>query len=670
MIDKITALLGILFFLNIDVTAQEFPGCDNLDSVVVNADSNLKMTYEFSWDFEHCPQDLSKFRFIAFDIDNNSNSKAVIDLQYTSGKTLKNTGRFISSPNGSQLHKMMIVRQKPRDEAPWKLYFKEVRGYPGGYVTHWAAPNPSTINRITIKISLDKPFLPYENIVFKSPYGLQSMHYDSNTFSKQSYPIVDDMGQYVGDQWNGKIEKAADLKQLGNKDYESYNAKSFQSQFSKYGGWKPSVKQQSKGYFYSKKINGRWWLIDPEGFLFWSLGINGIGNGSATKTITRERLFPDLEWERSKEKSDYKSFYSEDSKIFRSDRINFYYLNLRRKYGDNWIKKHQEVTLGRLKKWGINTYGAWSNTTENLKHPYTIIIHPKMQGIGDIKKLPDPFSYSFKNQLKQNFQRHAPMSKDSWLVGIFVNNEIHWQHKASFSKQILSLKNTIPVRSAFEKFLKKKYRSIESLNFKWQSDFKSFKKISANNNIQHSNVFKKDMQAFFAYYVDAYYKLVRSELKKVFPNHLYLGSRLHGKSKYSSILHEKAAQYCDVVSFNIYDYSVRNFKLLTKIDKPIIIGEFHFGTASHGVWGSGLRNAASLENQANLYKQYISEASTHPNIVGAHWFQWSDQPVTGRFDGENFRIGIVNITDQPYVPLINAIEEVSKGLYLNRIEKN
>ena len=131
--------------------------------------------------------------------------------------------------------------------------------------------------------------------------------------------------------------------------------------------------------------------------MFWSLGINGIGNGSATKTKTRERLFPDLEWERSKEKSDYKSYYSEDSKIFKSDRINFYYLNLRRKYGDNWIKKHQEVTLGRLKKWGINTYGAWSNTTENLKHPYTIIIHPKMQGIGDIKKLPDPFSYSFKN---------------------------------------------------------------------------------------------------------------------------------------------------------------------------------------------------------------------------------------------------------------------------------
>jgi hypothetical protein len=124
------------------------------------------------------------------------------------------------------------------------------------------------------------------------------------------------------------------------------------------------------------------------------------------------------------------------------------------------------------------------------------------------------------------------------------------------------------------------------------------------------------------------------------------------------------------VSFNIYDYGVRNFKLLSEIDKPILIGEFHFGTASHGVWGSGLRNASSIEDQADLYKQYIEEASLHSNIVGAHWFQWSDQPTTGRFDGENFRIGIVNITDQPYPNLVQAMQEISIGLYLNRTYQN
>jgi hypothetical protein len=101
----------------------------------------------------------------------------------------------------------------------------------------------------------------------------------------------------------------------------------------------------------------------------------------------------------------------------------------------------------------------------------------------------------------------------------------------------------------------------------------------------------------------------------------------------------------------------------------MLIGEFHFGTASQGVWGSGLRNASSLENQANLYMQYIEEASQHTQFIGAHWFQWSDQPTTGRSDGENFRIGVVSITDQPYSELVEAVNKVSKTLYVKRKNK-
>jgi hypothetical protein len=184
-----------------------------------------------------------------------------------------------------------------------------------------------------------------------------------------------------------------------------------------------------------------------------------------------------------------------------------------------------------------------------------------------------------------------------------------------------------------------------------------------------SSKFTADLELFFSYFADTYYKIVSTEFKKIFPNHLYLGSRLYGKSKFNKNLHEIVAKYCDVVSFNIYDYGVKDFKLLSKIDKPMLIGEFHFGTASHGVWGSGLRNASSLENQANLYMQYIEEACKHTQFIGAHWFQWSDQPTTGRSDGENFRIGVVSITDQPYSELVEAIKKVSKTLYVKRKNK-
>ena len=39
-------------------------------------------------------------------------------------------------------------------------------------------------------------------------------------------------------------------------------------------------------------------------------------------------------------------------------------------------------------------------------------------------------------------------------------------------------------------------------------------------------------------------------------------------------------------------------------------------------------------------------------MIGAHWFQWLDEPVTGRPDGENYNIGFVDVTDQPYPEMI------------------
>jgi hypothetical protein len=34
-----------------------------------------------------------------------------------------------------------------------------------------------------------------------------------------------------------------------------------------------------------------------------------------------------------------------------------------------------------------------------------------------------------------------------------------------------------------------------------------------------------------------------------------------------------------------------------------------------------------------------------PNAI--HYFQWADQPCTGRFDGESDEIGLVDVTDRP-----------------------
>jgi hypothetical protein len=55
--------------------------------------------------------------------------------------------------------------------------------------------------------------------------------------------------------------------------------------------------------------------------------------------------------------------------------------------------------------------------------------------------------------------------------------------------------------------------------------------------------------------------------------------------------------------------------------------------------------------------------------VGTHWFQFSDQPFTGRFDGENYQIGFVDVCDTPNPEIISAARDVGAKMYSARQAK-
>jgi len=45
-------------------------------------------------------------------------------------------------------------------------------------------------------------------------------------------------------------------------------------------------------------------------------------------------------------------------------------------------------------------------------------------------------------------------------------------------------------------------------------------------------------------------------------------------------------------------------------------------------------------------------------FVGVHWFQYLDQPVTGRLlDGENGHFGLVGITDVPFQGFVDSVRK-------------
>jgi hypothetical protein len=87
--------------------------------------------------------------------------------------------------------------------------------------------------------------------------------------------------------------------------------------------------------------------------------------------------------------------------------------------------------------------------------------------------------------------------------------------------------------------------------------------------------------------------------------------------------------------------------------RPVLIGEFHFGVPADGL-GAGLVQTRDQAERASGYRYYVEQAAALPGFVGAHWFTWRDEPVLGRFDGENYNIGFVDATDRPYPELVDA----------------
>jgi len=71
-----------------------------------------------------------------------------------------------------------------------------------------------------------------------------------------------------------------------------------------------------------------------------------------------------------------------------------------------------------------------------------------------------------------------------------------------------------------------------------------------------------------------------------------------------------------------------------------------------------------LRPTLRVWTQHYRSPKNPHSQVGSHWFQWVDQPNTGRSpEGENYNIGLVDITDRPHSELIKGMKATHKHLH-------
>ena len=412
------------------------------------------------------------------------------------------------------------------------------------------------------------------------------------------FPFCDRYGQFRHVDWPGKIHSDAEL--LAARDAEeawlAAHTASPIPDADQYGGWAAGPQLEATGFFRTEKVDGKWWLVDPEGHLFFSLGVTAVYAWTQTRVNGRENYF---EWIPG---SLGKSWRNDDKLA------DFLAVNLAKKYGDDFKPHFADTTQRRFRAWGINTIGNWSHEYiwALRRTPYVVTVDPssknrmailEKKGIG--AAVPDVYSPQFAEDVRAQLQKLAEKVKDDpWCIGVFVDNELDW---------------------------------------------------ASPENIPEA--------------AEKYFSTIAAEVKAAMVDIL---SDIHAWG--TDVIYRAAARHCDVVSFNFYERHPTWDLPPNAVDKPIIVGEFHFGALDRGHLAGGCAVAFDQDERAQCFKDFVNACLDNPRYVGCHWFQYTDQAMTGRYyDGEAYQCGFVTVTDTPHPELIEACRETAARMYSRRL---
>ncbi len=480
----------------------------------------------------------------------------------------------------------------------------------------------------------------------------------------EPYPIleqtvVDSFGQWTRRDWAGKIKNEVGLKKAILAIESQAEKAQLPEEWNRNGAWE---KKQFKttGFFHTHYDGKRWWLVDPEGLAFLSTGVDCINGEVRTVVSGQQDLF---EWLPATDDPIYRNSYKSKFGEF-----NFLRANLMRVYGANWSEKWQKINTGLLKKWNVNTIGNWSDKEFVRKAllPYVITLadYPST-GTKIYRDFPDVFSPEYKQKAIQYARQLATIKNDTLLIGYFLQNEPQWAFGAN-NLALEMFRSNMPFDSKkeFIKWLEAKYGDVNALNLVWKLELKSYKEMEILTLMEPPS--KKawdDLWIFSGIMVERYVEIVCREVKKVDNNHLNLGMRYN---HISSDLCYKGGQYFDVFSINGYTNPgpPPTEEISRRTGRPVMIGEWHFGCAREGgLPASGLQATESQKERAMAFRYYLEQGFARPEVVGIHWFQMNDQAVTGRFDGENYNIGFLDVCMQPYPELTKAVSLSNSRIY-------
>lgn len=610
--------------------------------------------------------------YLILDLEVSATSRVFISVDFF------NNGEFKTDLNYSVIPGRRVKVAFPLYELVNKRWY--LTPNPGNLKGH-VVGSPSHISKIdcvkliTRKIRDAKTFTIYDMYVSdKLP-----------DFTVLGSPMVDKFGQNKDMEFSGKVHSEEELVTYLKSEYEKALADSSypSDDWDEYGGYK-KLKFDKTGYFHTHFDGKRHWLVDPEGNAFLSngvcyasrMGVHGFVDGM-------ENLF---EWLPSKDDAVFgkawvtagniPEFVKRNGEDAGKSRylFNFARANMMRAFGDKWWDAWCTINSARLKKWGFNTISVCVNNyfDENVyeylkkaKIPYTWTLKkfPKTEN-HIFRDFPDVFSEEYREKCKEFAKQLEPLANDKYMIGYFINNEPEWlaSRVTNIAERLIVSSAKLESKKAFADYIANKYKTVEAFVKAWEYEISDFSQLTEpfDEDFKKNDIVLADLNAFRDILIDEYNKVPLYAVKQYAPDALCLGMRYANVQKGDFA----GSDYFDSFSFNCYSLDPDQMMNVAcrGTNVPFMIGEWHIGAADSNLLCSCLVSVKNEEERGKACFTYLAKCFKNPQCIGAHYFEYNDQPYLGRFDGEAMPHGLIDICNKPH-ECVEYFRRINKVMY-------
>ena len=483
-------------------------------------------------------------------------------------------------------------------------------------------------------------------------------------------PYVDAYGQATFSTWPGKVTGDSDLQAATVEEKTWLASNGPIGGLDAYGGstlagWT----DQATGYYHTAFHNNRWWLISPLGNPLFYIGLDNVSDQPQTPITGRESTFASL----PSTTGDFAAAYAQNiwGDAQNTTYVSFSVSNLIRKYGSSWRQAHIDSISHRLSSWVFAGSGKWAARQPGAAFN-PVLDHSAVANVV-AGGHPDVWDANVLKQLAASLA--AQVGSDAtnpYVLGWSVGNEKDEVVGPQEIQAVLALGASVPAKRALvDQALSAIYSGrLSALASAWKIVATTVADVYAAKPTPPAS----DVETLRQFYESVYYSTLYKTVKTIDPNHLYLGSWTQPRSHPTEW--PIVAANCDVVGFDLYSPTFLDSNvqaLIQSTKKPVLVGEFSFPADYGGMRGFGIGSyqgeTALTDSQAgDLYAEWLSDAGANPYVVGVEWFEYFDEPITGRGNndgetnispslvlGENTAFGMVDITDRPKYDLVDKV---------------